>query len=73
MSLGAVGRMFGGRSADDENLDDPEARRGKRARIDPHERLRRGLRPEANPRAFWQVVGGFAYIVLGILIVEWFG
>ena len=36
---------------------------------DPRERLRRGLRPEANPRAFWQVMGGFAYFAIGTWIV----
>lgn len=73
MSLGAVGRMFGGRAADGENVDDPDARRGGRPRIDPEERLRRGLRPQANPRAFWQVVGGFSYIAIGIAVVDWWG
>ncbi len=73
MSLGAVGSLFGGRGRIDEDVDDPEARRGARPRIDSKERLRRGLRPEANPRAFWQVVGGFTYVVIGFAIVEWFG
>jgi hypothetical protein len=73
MGLGAVGRMFGGRTSDDEIVDDAEARRGGRVRVDPHERLRRGLRPEANPRAFWQVIGGFAYIAIGIAVVDWWG
>jgi hypothetical protein len=73
MSLGAVGSLFGGRGRIDEDVDDPEARRGARPRLDPRERLRRGLRPEANPRAFWQVIGGFAYVAIGFAVVEWFG
>ena len=31
--------------------------------------MRQGLRPEANPRAFWQVVGGGLYVGIGLLIV----
>ena len=73
MGLGAVGRMFGGRTSDEEIVDDVEARRGGRVRVDPHERLRRGLRPEANPRAFWQVIGGFAYLAVGIAVVDLWG
>ncbi|HHC08569.1 MAG TPA: hypothetical protein ENK55_07610 [Actinobacteria bacterium] len=42
-------------------------------RPDPMERLRRGLRPEANPRAFWQVVGGICYVAVGLAIVVVFG
>lgn len=33
------------------------------------DRLRRGLRPERNPRAFWQVVGGSAYLALAIAVI----
>jgi hypothetical protein len=40
-----------------------------RRRRDPMERLRRGLRPEKNPAAFWTVIGGFVYIALGSLLV----
>lgn len=68
MSMGAIGQLFGGRRPDDD-VDDERARGGT-ARIDPTERLRRGLRPEANPRAFWQVIGGFGYIALGVAVVE---
>ena len=32
---------------------------------DLRQRLDRGLRPEANPVAFWQVVAGLAYLGLG--------
>ena len=74
LSLGAAGALFGGRHRrPDEIEDDPDARRGARVRVDPMERLRKGLRPEANPTAFWQVVGGFAYIALGIGVAELIG
>lgn len=73
MSLGAIGSLFGGRGRIDEDVEDPETRRGARPRLDPRERLRKGLRPEANPRAFWQVIGGFAYVAIGFAVVEWFG
>ncbi len=73
MSMGAVGSLFGGRGRIDEDVSDPEARRGALPRMDPQERLRRGLRPEANPRAFWQVIGGFAYLAAGLFVLELFG
>jgi undecaprenyl pyrophosphate phosphatase UppP len=44
-----------------------EQQTGKR--VDPMDRLRKGLRPEANARAFWQVIGGVLYIAIGIGIV----
>jgi hypothetical protein len=34
------------------------------------ERLRKGLRPQANPTAFWQVIGGIAYLVVGVAFFE---
>ncbi len=68
LGVGAVGAMFGTRRADEEQDDIDESWR-RSPRIDPHERLRRGLRPEANPRAFWQVVGGALYVGIGLLIV----
>ncbi|NNF68451.1 MAG: hypothetical protein HKN01_01655, partial [Acidimicrobiia bacterium] len=37
---------------------------------DLKERLRRGLRPEANPTAFWQVVGGLAVIGFGLAVLS---
>lgn len=72
MSLGAFERMFSGRRSADDNLDDPDARRGKTVRMDPRERLRKGLRPEANPRAFWQVIAGIGYVAVGILLLSTF-
>lgn len=74
LSLGAAGALFGGRHRQaDEYEDDPAARRGHRVRQDPMERLRRGLRPEANPSAFWQVIAGFSYIGAGIALIELVG
>ena len=40
----------------------------ERGRRDPMERLRKGLRPEKNPTAFWTVIGGFVYIALGAFL-----
>ena len=37
--------------------------------VDPVERIRRSMRPRANPSAFWQVVGGVLYIVVGLVVV----
>lgn len=68
LGVGAVGALFGTRRAD-EAQDDLGGNWGGTPKTDPHERLRRGLRPEANPRAFWQVIGGIAYVVLGLAIV----
>jgi hypothetical protein len=70
MALGATGSLFGGRGRIDEDVDDPDVRRGALPKTDPMERLRKGLRPPANPRAFWQVIGGFAYIAVGVVVVE---
>ena len=55
LSVGAVGAMFGTRRTDEEQEELDQAW-GKGTRMDAQERLRRGLRPEANPRAFWQVI-----------------
>jgi hypothetical protein len=68
IGIGAVTSMFQGRRTDEEDIDMGEAM-GRTRRMSPEERLRRGLRPEANPRAFWQVVGGIAYVAVGLLIV----
>ncbi|HSJ70452.1 MAG TPA: hypothetical protein VLA29_02270 [Acidimicrobiia bacterium] len=68
LGMGAVGAMFGSRRTDEphENLGPTWSGRG---RIDPAERLERGLRPDANPRAFWQVIGGLAYLGIGLAVV----
>ncbi len=34
------------------------------------ERLQR-LRPERNPRAFWQVIGGLGYLAIAIVVGTW--
>lgn len=68
LGVGAVGAMFGTRRTDEDHTElDESWQRSKR--MDSRERLRRGLRPEANPRAFWQVVGGGLYVALGLTIV----
>ena len=58
LGLGAAGAMLGGRQRHDEDYEDADVRRGRLKRVITEERLRRGLRPEKNPRAFWQVVAG---------------
>ncbi len=74
IGLGAVGSIFGGRHLrHDDSYDDPDVRRGAMEKMDLQERLRKGLRPQANPTAFWQVIGGIAYVALGVGIVEVFG
>ncbi len=64
LGLGAMGAFFGTRRADEAQPEVDSAFKDT-----PHERLQKGLRPEANPRAFWQVMGGTIYIVLGLLVV----
>jgi len=64
LGAGAIGAAFSGRRTDEDD-GMSETGGGK----DPMERLRKGLRPEANPRAFWQVVGGILYIAVGVAIV----
>ena len=64
LGAGAVGAAFGARRVDEEEHEHLDRRAGKLR--DPMDRLRKGLRPEKNPRAFWQVVAGAAYIAAGI-------
>lgn len=68
IGIGAITSMFQGRRTDEEQSELDEAW-GRSRTVSPEERLRRGLRPEANPRAFWQVVGGFTYVAIGLLVV----
>ena len=68
LGVGAVGSMFGGRRLDDSELG-LESSGQNRKNTDSRERLGKGLRPEANPRAFWQVIGGMLYIAIGLAIV----
>ena len=37
---------------------------------DLRDRMRRRLRPEANPTAFWQVIGGITLIGLGLAVLS---
>ncbi|MGI9667958.1 MAG: hypothetical protein ACR2N2_12830 [Acidimicrobiia bacterium] len=68
LGIGAVGALFGTRRAD-EPQSEVEETWGTKPKADPHDRLAKGLRPEANPRAFWQVMGGVLYVGIGLLIV----
>lgn len=70
MGIGWVGSFFGARLPPDGDADGVGVSRSGRAKVDPRERLRRGLRPAANPRAFWQVIGGFGYVAVGIALLE---
>ncbi len=70
IGVGAVGSIFGGRHQYDADPSDPDVRRGGVGKVDPRERLRKGLRPAANPTAFWQVVAGFAYVAIGVALLE---
>ena len=72
LGMGAAGAMFGGAHRHDEDFDDADVRRGRVKRVNPRERLRRGLRPEKNPRAFWQVIAGFVYLASGLALLEIF-
>jgi len=68
LGVGAVGAMFGTRRTDEAHEELDESWHGS-PRVDSRERLARGLRPEANPRAFWQVIGGGIYVAIGLMIV----
>lgn len=71
LGAGAIGAAFAGRHLDEEDQESQDRRKGQRQ--DPMERLRKGLRPEANPRAFWQVIAGVLYLAIGIGIVSFGG
>ncbi len=73
LGVGAFGSIFGGRQSYDEDVTDEDIRRGKVKKRDARERLRQGLRPAPNPTAFWQVIGGLAYIGIGLLLIEGVG
>ena len=72
LGVGAVGMLFGSRRHD-EDFSDADVRRGRGGRVDARERLRQGLRPEANPAAFWLVIGGLVAIGAGIGFLISFG
>lgn len=67
LGIGAAGALFGTRRTD-EASDEIGSTWSEQARQSPQDRLREGLRPDANPRAFWQVIGGFLFIAIGIAI-----
>lgn len=72
LGVGAVSMLFGSRRHD-EDYSDERVRRGTAGRVDPRQRLRKGLRPEANPSAFWLVIGGLVAIGAGIGLLNSFG
>ncbi|MEE8330629.1 MAG: hypothetical protein V3R84_02575 [Acidimicrobiia bacterium] len=72
LGVGAVGMLFGSRRHD-EDYSDERVRRGTAGRVDPRQRLRKGLRPEANPSAFWLVIGGLVAIGAGIGLLNSLG
>lgn len=51
----AVSRMFGKRATEDEDR--------------PDSGTRKRTTPEANPQAFWSVVGGFGYLFIGFWLL----
>lgn len=71
IGLGAIEAVVGGRNRTEDDFEaDAELRRGKvMKRRDPLERLRKGLRPKANPTAFWQAIAGIGYVAIGIVTV----
>jgi hypothetical protein len=73
IGAGAARALFTTRTAIDDPIDEPRdegAVPGKPVRLDPREQMRQGLRPEANPTSFWQVIGGVAYLVIGFLFLQ---
>ena len=70
MGVGAAQSLFGGRTRYDDDFDDPDVRRGRVKKVDASSRLRKGLRPAPNPTAFWQVIGGLAALVLGVVLLS---
>ena len=68
LGLGAMGALFGTRRSD-EAQDEVDVSSSASRHTESQNRLRRGLRPEANPRAFWQVIGGGLYVAVGLVIV----
>lgn len=69
LGMGAAGAIFGSNTRHDDDFDDADVRRGRLKRVNASDRLRRGLRPEKNPRAFWQVLGGFLNLGVGLALL----
>lgn len=67
LGAGAITNMFGGRRSV-EGVDELDLVRDPKRDPRLEDRLRRGLRPGPNPQAFWQVVAGFAYLAMAIVI-----
>lgn len=59
---------------EDSAAEEPEERGSDDAagRRDPMARLRKGLRPEENPDAFWQTLAGIAYVGVGTAVTTVF-
>lgn len=72
LGIGAAGALFGARRTDEAD-DDVGNTWSDQAKKTPQDRLREGLRPDANPRAFWQVLAGFLYIGIGVAIAALLG
>lgn len=64
LGLGAMGALFGTR-----RVDEPQPEANSSFKLTPQDRLQKGLRPDANPRAFWQVIGGVLYVAIGLFVV----
>lgn len=73
LGAGLVDRMAEGRRHKHESPSATSVGHGNAALPPPgpgsKNRLQKGLRPEKNPTAFWSVIGGFTYAVLGALLV----
>ncbi len=69
LGLGAAGALWGSRQRHDDDYDDADVRRGRLKRVNTQDRLRRGLRPERNPRAFWQVIAGFVNVAAAMALL----
>lgn len=68
-SAEAASQRAAGRGYDPGSGD--ESRRGRRRR-DPSAAVQRRLNAGPNPRAFWGVVAGFVYVLLGVALVSLF-
>ena len=67
LGAGALSNMFGGRR-EIEGVDDLDLVKDRKRSVNLEDRLARGLRPGPNPEAFWQVVAGFLYLAIAVLI-----
>lgn len=65
LGMGTFELFTAGRDRVLDDRGDLDADRETRRR-DALQRLRRGLRPEANPTALWDVIAGFAFMAIGL-------